>query len=180
MTYRIVTDPVDVSYVRENYMQCADPDPERPAPAYYDADGAAYVPHDYLEQETDRARFEQRALAEAQALDFDCDPIWIAEAWATYVDGIYGMCLRSATPENIVRKNALMRRIDALLRQPRERDDTWIGALRRSVDELDALERAFTAFDREYFGRPVSRDVYIDEVRREYPEIGQMVPATPV
>jgi hypothetical protein len=35
----------------------------------------------------------------------------------------------------------------------------------QAVDELDALERPFCAFDREYFGRPVSRDTYIDGVR---------------
>lgn len=39
-------------------------------------------------------------------------------------------------------------------------DDAW--------KELDALERPFCAFDRRYFGHPVSRDTYIDGVRRRY------------
>lgn len=32
----------------------------------------------------------------------------------------------------------------------------------------EAIERPFCAFDREYFGRPVSRDAYAEDVRRRY------------
>ncbi|MEU5663220.1 DUF6058 family natural product biosynthesis protein [Streptomyces longwoodensis] len=37
------------------------------------------------------------------------------------------------------------------------------------VDELDILERSFTAYDRLRFGGPTSRDTCIDAVRARFP-----------
>jgi hypothetical protein len=70
-------------------------------------------------------------------------------------------------PENIVRKNVLIDRIESMLAGADNSVPQRI-ALLRTVDELDALERPFCDFDRKYFGRPVSRDTYIDAVRRRY------------
>jgi len=52
---------------------------------------------------------------------------------------------------------------------PQREDGRWLTDLKESVDELDRLEREFCAFDRTYFGRPVSRDTYINAVRERFP-----------
>lgn len=107
------------------------------------------------------------ARARRYRLGAPYDSHWIDDAWKNYWDGIYGICLTSATPENIVRKNVLIDRIQAMLEDAETCAQRRI-ALLRAVDELDALERPFCDFDRRYFGRPVSRDVYIEAVRRRY------------
>jgi hypothetical protein len=69
------------------------------------------------------------------------------------------------TPENIVRKGELIAQIEGLL----ARLDADVQAkwdLRTAVDELDALERPFTGFDRRRFDRATSRDRYVTAVRR--------------
>lgn len=82
-----------------------------------------------------------------------------AEAeWQSYWAGLYGVCLRSATPENIVRKEMLLQRIDELL-----------SGLRARVDDLDALEREFApSYDRLRFGRPTTRDTHITRLRNSF------------
>jgi len=47
---RVVTDLEDLLYVRENFRAIDNPDPNLPAPSYYDATGTAYVPRDYEKQ----------------------------------------------------------------------------------------------------------------------------------
>ena len=79
------------------------------------------------------------AAAEIERLGAGFGDAWIDEAWDAYWDGVYGVCLREPTPENIVRKAWLIDRIDAF------------------VAVLDELEMPFCDFDRAYFGRPVSR-----------------------
>src|SRR6185437_17005499 len=94
------------------------------------------------------------------------------ETWQTYLEGIYGVCLRSATPENIVRKNALLERIEALTNSPQEHDPAWVRALKTAVDSLDVLERPFSPhYDRKRFGKPPTRDSHIRNVRRRFPQI---------
>ncbi|HEV3153246.1 MAG TPA: DUF6058 family natural product biosynthesis protein [Candidatus Baltobacteraceae bacterium] len=168
MEKRIVTNAEDVAYVRSHFRQARTPDASLPAASYYDSEGNAYVPDTYENQERDRARFVQRAAAEMTRLKASYDDDWLAEAWEAYWDGIYGMCLKDPTPENIVRKNWLIGQISALLATPRESDPAWLDALNKRVDELDELELPFCAFDRAYFGRPVSRDVYVSAVRERY------------
>ncbi|MFJ5137734.1 DUF6058 family natural product biosynthesis protein [Streptomyces sp. NPDC088707] len=48
----------------------------------------------------------------------------------------------------------------------------WRAALHARVDELDALEPAFTAYDRLRFGGPTSRDVCVDAPRALVPRVG--------
>jgi Family of unknown function (DUF6058) len=91
--------------------------------------------------------------------------------WDAYLSGEYGVCLKQVTPETIVRKAALMARIETLLAEPDVADVEWAGALRGAVDELDALERQFAAFDRVRFGRPSSRDRLITGTRARYPSV---------
>ncbi|WP_428833164.1 DUF6058 family natural product biosynthesis protein [Micromonospora coerulea] len=45
----------------------------------------------------------------------------------------------------------------------------WLARLHALVDDLDALEPAFTGYDRLRFGGPTSRDTCIDAVRARYP-----------
>lgn len=48
----------------------------------------------------------------------------------------------------------------------------WRAALHARVDELDALEPAFTAYDRLRFGGPTSRDTCVDAPRALFPRVG--------
>jgi hypothetical protein len=165
--FRVLDEPDDLAYARAQYRVVRRPNPELPAPAYWDRAGNAYVPYDYETQEADFERFCARANAEMRRRGVAYDGRWLNEAWTLYWDGMYGICLKRATPENIVAKNAAIDRIAALLEKVEERDG-WHRALMAAVDELDAMERPFCGFDRRYFGRPVSRDTYVDAVRRRY------------
>jgi hypothetical protein len=144
---RTISQPDDIAYAREQFRIIERLDPALPAPAYVDIAGNVYVPFDYEEQERDRARFAARMRAEIERIGATFDETWIGEQWDAYRGGGYSLCLRVASPENIVRKGWIMQCIDSL------------------VDELDALERPFCAFDRAYFGGRVSRDRYITAFR---------------
>lgn len=159
----------DVAYIEENFI-CLEARPEHgPAASYVLEDGSEFYPADYFEQEMDETRFKERLRSEMDAQRVCLDP---DETWQTYLEGIYGVCLRSATPENIVRKAALLERIEQLTQTPDRRDSQWIRALRHAVDTLDALERPFSPhYDRKRFGRPPTRDTHVGNVRRRYPEI---------
>lgn len=133
-------------------------------------DGQAYAPRNYEEQETDSVRFASRADREIGRLRAGYDHGWIAAAWEAYWDGIYGICLKNASPENIVRKSWLIDRI-SILAERAEADESLCGELRDAVDQLDLLERSFCEFDRAIAGRPLSRDTYIDAVRLRFPAI---------
>lgn len=160
----------DIAYVERNFICLQERPAHGPAASYVLGDGREFFPPDYFEQETDEARFKARLSAEmraqnAQTLDPD-------QAWRAYLKGIYGVCLHNATPENIVRKNALLERIDALAAAPQQHDAAWVHALKSAVDSLDALERPFSPhYDRARFGRPPTRDSHIRDVRRRFPQI---------
>ncbi len=164
---RTITSPTDLLYVRAQFLAIEQARTDLPAPSYYDASGAAYVPRNYLEQEADRERFLERAAAEINLLGATYDPDAMAVEWGAYWNGIYGMCLKDNSPENIVRKNWLIERIEAMVQAPRS-EESWLDELRVMVDELDALERPFCDFDRTYFGGSVSRDRCITNVRERF------------
>jgi Family of unknown function (DUF6058) len=161
---RTVRTASNLTYIRAQFRIVDLPDPQLPSPSYYDEAKAAYVPHNYEAQETSRTRFLARASAEMDRLGVRYDDEWLADAWISYWNGTYGMCLKDASPENIVRKNRLIDRIKSML-QPLPKDPAGLALLGDTVDELDALERPFCDFDRRFFQRPVSRDTYIDDVR---------------
>src|SRR5579863_3104292 len=127
-----IVHPDDVAYVQTNFMPL-DPAARRlgyPGPAYVLEDGTWYVPHDYFEQEVDPERFRERYLREAQALDLPDTPAEAQEAWDAFLTGIYSVCLREATPENIARKAAFIRDIEALSANPQPDQAHWTQALR--------------------------------------------------
>jgi hypothetical protein len=162
-------DERDVAYIRDNFITldeaCAGAFRDRaetirrialgalPRPSYV-VDDVPYVPRDYFDIEISEPQFVERYLAACALLRFEQSRADAIEAWGGYLSGLFGVCLHSATPENIARKGALLERITALL---------------RSVDELDGLERPFSpVYDRERFGRPPTRDTFIAGLRARF------------
>jgi uncharacterized protein DUF6058 len=172
----------DVAYIQANYLSleqaCAGraetPDDVRrliadnklPKPSYVLPDGTEMVPDDYFAlADAGREEFARRfvdAGGEATAVD---------EEWQYYLSGDYGVCLKEQTPENIARKEQLVNLIDRLLDAPRPADPDWREQLRRSVDELDMIERPFAPnYDRARWG-PSSRDRCITGARERFPDV---------
>jgi Family of unknown function (DUF6058) len=187
-----VLSAADVEYIRSGFVEldglcrraARDPAAVRaqiqagllPRPSYVLDDGSEMVPPDFftLADEAGRpdrlrelfvSRYERAAAAEPDVA------ATAEEEWEAYLSGEYGVCLKRVTPETIVGKAALIARIETLLAEPRPDDSGWAGAVRRAVDELDALERQFAAFDRVRFGGPSSRDRLITGTRDAYPAI---------
>lgn len=178
--------PEDLPYLREHFVALEDlgrahgrdleavrdatASGRLPAPAYVLADGTELVAPDHFAL-ADAAGGETRlpgwfadAYARAAEGEPAADPP--GEAWRDYLSGQYAVCLRSVTPFTIVRKAALMARIEELLASPVEDDSGWREALRAAVDGLDAIERPFAQCDRAE--GPVSRDRLITAVRERY------------
>jgi hypothetical protein len=141
-----------------------------PRPAYELSDGTSLVAPDYFALsdaaggDGDLRDWFHARYADAAAGEPAADPA--AEAWDDYLTGFYAKCLRSVTPSTIVRKAALMARIESLIAEPREGDLEWLASLREAVDALDVLERPFAEFDR--VEGPVSRDRLIAGVREQF------------
>jgi hypothetical protein len=172
----------DVAYVEANYVSlekaCAGrpetPEEVRalvaagklPQPSYVLPDGTEMVPADYFAiADAGRAVFEREFLAAGGS------PHQIDEEWDGYLSGAYGVCLKVQTPENIVRKDALVKAISGLLAAPEPRDGGWRSRLRTAVDELDELERPFAPdYDRARWG-PSSRDRCVTAPRARYPQV---------
>jgi hypothetical protein len=137
-----------------------------PRPAYVLDDGTEMVAPDHLALADDtganlQAAFRARFLA-AGGNDTE-------GAWESYLSGAYAVCLRSATPEAIARKERLVDAIDAMLADPRPRDADWRDALRAAVDDLDDLERPFAPLDEHRFGQRPTRRRLIDDPRDRWP-----------
>lgn len=159
----------DIAYIERNFIELHSRPMHGPAPSYILGDGRQFYPRDYFDMEMDEARFKQRLHAEMLVQGVAMD---IEETWQSYMSGLYGVCLHSATPENIVRKAALLESIQALISVPDESNSEWVGALKRAVDALDVLERPFSPhYDRFRFGRPPTRDTYIRDVRQRFSQI---------
>lgn len=132
-----------------------------PLPGYLRSDGTEMVAPDLLELVD-----EAGGLAEL--------PDWFrghwedreegAEEYESYLSG-QNVCLHRLHPVTMRRKAELVRGITEALGRPA----AGLPALHALVNELDALEPPFTAYDRLRFGGPVSRDTCIDAVRRDHP-----------
>ena len=189
----------DRDYVRDNYVTlpelCADR-PETteqvelliaqglmPRPSYVLEDGTGYFPRDYFRLCDEAggpdelcAAFAARhraATQQEQAAD------GLEQDWKTYLEGVWGVCLRDVTPETIVRKNTLVSSLCELLMLPRPTSLEWREALRAQVDELDALEREFSPdYDRgDQQERLPTRDLLITAARERYPDLFSEAPA---
>lgn len=149
----------DVDDVRASML-----DNRLPLPGYLRSDGAEMVPADLF------------SLADAAGADHLqewfvaqwADPATGNEEWNAYLSGQY-VCLHSVTPTTIQRKDLLVTGIKAeadRLAAGGAGDATVLHAL---IDELDALEPQFTAYDRVRFGGPTSRDSCITGMRARFP-----------
>jgi hypothetical protein len=177
----------DLAYVRSEYLTLPDlvagrvEDVEQvdtligrgrlPGPAYVLPDGTPVFPPDYFhlldeaggvdELPTHFERLHSAALARYG------DVSTLAEDWAGYLSGDYGVCLRQVTPERMVEKSALIARITELVAAPDPDDRAWLEQLCAAVDRLDDIERPFTDHDRLRWGG-TSRDTNITAVRAGY------------
>ncbi|MFI8203277.1 DUF6058 family natural product biosynthesis protein [Streptomyces sp. NPDC085937] len=150
-------------------VQGRDPDEVRrlmldgrlPLPGYLRSDGAEMVPADLFALADEAGGVD---LLEAWFTAHWADPVAGKAEWHAYLSGQY-VCLHSVTPATIRRKDQLTAAIGAAVDDP-DADAMRLHAL---VDELDALEPAFTAYDRLRFGGPTSRDTCIDAVRARFP-----------
>ncbi len=137
-----------------------------PLPSYLLSDGTPMVHPDFLDPvaaagsvESLHDWFVRQWPVEGQAE--------AEEEWSDgYLSGQY-VCLWSVTPDNIRAKTAAIESIksavDALQAGTGTREE-----LAAAVDRLDALEPPFTAYDLLRFGGPTSRQVWIDDVRRDH------------
>ncbi len=144
-----------------------------PLPGYLRSDGAEMVPADLF------ALAERAGGPERLAAWFTghwADPATGAAEWEAYLSGRY-VCLHSVAPENIRRKDELTAAIRSAPDEPDAGSTAWSARLHALVDDLDALEPAFTGYDRLRFGGPTSRDTCIDAVRARYPRPGPVTAA---
>ncbi|MFI9419812.1 DUF6058 family natural product biosynthesis protein [Streptomyces werraensis] len=132
-----------------------------PLPGYLRSDGAEMVPADLFALADEAGGVE---LLEAWFTAHWADPAAGKAEWDAYLSGQY-VCLHSVTPATIRRKDQLTAAIGAAVDDP-DADAVRLHAL---VDELNALEPAFTAYDRLRFGGPTSRDTCVDAVRARFP-----------
>ncbi|HLI95092.1 MAG TPA: hypothetical protein VKT72_03275 [Candidatus Baltobacteraceae bacterium] len=79
--------PADVAYVEANFT-CLE-----------------FYPHDYAELPVNEGECKRRLAAACAAEGMPA--LDAHETWLTYMEGTDSVCLHSATPENIGRKNAL-------------------------------------------------------------------------
>ncbi|MEU4011254.1 DUF6058 family natural product biosynthesis protein [Streptomyces pseudogriseolus] len=136
-----------------------------PLPGYLRSDGAEMVPADLFTLSDEAGGVDR---LEAWFTAHWADPVTGKAEWSAYLSGQY-VCLHSVTPATVQRKDHLTTAIDAALREPDAGSVRWTERLHALVDELDALEPAFTAYDRLRFGGPTSRDTCIDAVRARFP-----------
>ncbi|MFB6890086.1 DUF6058 family natural product biosynthesis protein [Kitasatospora sp. NPDC056327] len=136
-----------------------------PLPGYLRSDGTEMVPTDLLELVDEAGGLER--LPDWFRGHW-ADPAAGAEEYESYLSG-QNVCLYRLHPATMRRKEELIRAITEAVRTPGPGVPGWLAGLHALVDELDALEPPFTAYDRLRFGGPVSRDTCIDAVRRDFP-----------
>lgn len=177
--------PADESYVRRVFTPVPDePDYTRsrilsliqkgslPLPSYVLTDGELMVHRDYLRPVREAGRPERlRAWFVAQ---WPADERDVArQEWKAYLSGQY-VCLYVVTPTTIRAKTRIIEQIKSMTalldRQPRAQQLVYDAraTLERAVRALDELEAPMTEYDRARFGGPVSRDVWIEQVRHRY------------
>jgi hypothetical protein len=197
----LLTD-ADVAYIEANYSTldavCRDRSDEPaeirdvidagglPRASYVLRDGTEMFPPDYFAladaaggPERLAAHFEERYVAAVGDIEHrypsGLPDGWLSgleTTWRSYLAGIYGVCLREVTPENMVRKDAAVAVLEEVLGTPRPTDPAWVRRLRRATIDLDRLEREFAPdYDRTAFEMPPSRDRLVARARELYPQV---------
>lgn len=136
-----------------------------PLPGYLRSDGTEMVPVDLFALADEAGGVD---LLEAWFTAHWADPVTGKAEWNAYLSGQY-VCLRSVTPAAIQRKDYLTTAISAAADEPDAGSAQQAERLHALIDELDALEPAFTAYDRLRFGGPTSRDTCITAMRARFP-----------
>ncbi|MBM7491403.1 hypothetical protein JOD64_002625 [Micromonospora luteifusca] len=136
-----------------------------PLPGYLRSDDAEMVPSDLFVPAQEAGGVDQ---LETWFTAHWADSATGREEWNSYLSGQY-VCLHSVTPTTIQRKDYLTAAISAAPNEPDAGSAQWSERLHAFIDELDALEPAFTAYDRLRFGGPTSRDTCIDAMRARFP-----------
>jgi hypothetical protein len=136
-----------------------------PLPSYLRTDGTEMVPADYFRLADEAGGVDELPAWFARHWT---DSAHAAEEWRAYLDGRY-VCLRAVTPQAMQRKDELLDAITDQLAQPRD-TPSWRDRLDALVDELDGLLAEFTGYDRLRFGGPVSRDVFVTDIRAARPD----------
>ncbi|MFB8273727.1 DUF6058 family natural product biosynthesis protein [Streptomyces sp. NPDC055955] len=136
-----------------------------PLPGYLRSDGAEMVPADLFALADVAGGVDQ---LEAWFTAHWADPLTGKAEWNAYLSGQY-VCLHAVTPATIQRKDCLTTRIGASANEPDAGSAQWAEQLHALIDELDALEPAFTAYDRLRFDGPTSRDTCITALRVRFP-----------
>ena len=149
-----------------------------PAGSYVLDDGTEMVPLDYfalLDEAGSEAKmassFFERYARVMNAAGLAAHEATILAEWEAFLDGVYGVCLRSVTPETIFRKESLVVSAAALIAQPAPADATWRRDLRAQVEELNSLLRPFAPCDRARFGGSVSRDRIVKAAKERFPVV---------
>jgi len=158
MRYATTTElaALDQEYIRANFVPGTSV-AGYAGPAYVLDDGTEMFPAGHFSMVAGRDDFIRRHGGVDAAEDYD--------AWLT---GIYGVCLREPTPENIALKGELVARIEAALASPDVDDPEWRAALRIDIDTLDSIERPFAPLDTMRLGAPPSRQRLIDWPRQRW------------
>ncbi|MDQ6824892.1 MAG: DUF6058 family natural product biosynthesis protein [Candidatus Eremiobacteraeota bacterium] len=153
-----------------------------PMPSYVLPDGTLMVPADYFQLldeagslEALQSVFRQRLYLAAQSEGMLMDEDAIEATWFGYLQGHFGLCLRSVTPENIVLKAKLIECVQKCLLEPAPAQHSWCDRLRDSVEKLAAIEREFAEYDSVRFARQPSRFLYVDQVRGRFPKLFRRV-----
>jgi hypothetical protein len=131
--------PQDIGYVTATFQTQTDSDRDAtaaglaPQPCYVLPDGRAMVcaaPDPDLALAADRGDLRRRFLARwiaAGGYEQDADPELTA-----WLNGGYGVCLRTPAPESILAKSGLAQAITALIARPMPEQDWWrAGRLHR-------------------------------------------------
>lgn len=169
----------DDAYVRNNFIEIPDAadysrdeiltlmaEGRLPLPAYLLSDGTPMVHPDFLEpvrQAGSVATLQKWFIDQWPATDQPA----AREEWSEgYLSGQY-VCLWSVTPATIQAKTRAIEDIKTEI-AALEVGQGSRGRLAAAVDRLDTLEPPFTPYDDLRFGRPTSRQVWIDDVRKEH------------
>ncbi|MDV9192604.1 DUF6058 family natural product biosynthesis protein [Streptomyces sp. SR27] len=136
-----------------------------PLPGYLRSDGAEMVPADLFSLADEAGGIDRLQTWFTAHWD---DPAVGREEWNSYLSGQY-VCLHSVAPATIQRKDHLTTAISSAPNEPDAGSAPWSVRLHALIDELDALEPAFTAYDRLRFNSPTSRDTCIDAMRTRFP-----------
>ncbi|GAA0594500.1 DUF6058 family natural product biosynthesis protein [Streptomyces crystallinus] len=136
-----------------------------PLPGYLRSDGTEMVSADLFALADEAGGVEP---LEAWFTAHWSDPLAGRAEWNAYLSGQY-VCLHSVTPAAIQRKESLTAAIGAAADEADAGSAQWSERLHALIDELDALEPAFTAYDRLRFGGPTSRDTCVTAMRARFP-----------